>query len=197
MNRLILTIGLAILASTFSFAQYAKNNYYPLEVGNKWHFRIEVGGTTTNAVYSITKLETFDKIPLARLEVEIDKKIAYTEHLAQTDQGVFRYRNNAQEVSPPICLLKYPAKSGAKWDGAMDVGKEKWKYFGETKEEMIEVAAGKFKALRVTIRLEAEAKAEKKITYWFVRDIGIVKQTVEAADLNFASELTKFEPANK
>jgi hypothetical protein len=171
-------------------------NYYPLQVGNQWHFRVEVGANSATAVSTIAKTETIDGIMLSRLEATINGKIIATEHLRQTDKGVFRYRNNGQEITPPICLIKYPAKSGAKWDGDITVGTEKGKYSCEAKEENIEVAAGKFKAMRVAIKLDSQGKTVHT-TYWFVPEVGFVKQTVDAGDLNIVMELEKYERSKK
>jgi len=199
--RLLPIYGSAfLLAASFTLAQPDKKgnepNYYPLQVGNEWKYRVEVGGSSAQAVSRITKMESFEgKDPLARLEAKVNENIVATEHLSVTDQGIFRYRNNGQEITPPIKLLKYPARSGDKWEGDISVGKEKGKYFCETKEDSVEVAAGKFaKAMKVTVTLES--KMQKVITsYWFVKDIGFVKQTVEAGDLYINMELEKFEPA--
>jgi hypothetical protein len=172
-----------------------KGDYYPLQVGNQWTYRVEVAGNSAKAVSSITKMEAFEgKEPLARLEAKVNDNVVATEHLLATDKGVFRYRNNNQEINPPICLIKYPAKSGDKWEGDITVGKEKGKYLCETREEAVEVAAGKYKAMKVTVTLEAK---NQKVTtsYWFVKDIGFVKQVVEAGDLAINMDLEKFEPA--
>jgi hypothetical protein len=171
-------------------------NYYPIEVGNQWHFRVTVGDNSTTAISTIAKTETIDGVTLSRLEATINGKIIATEHLSQTAKGVFRYRNNGQEISPPICLLKYPAKSGTKWDGDITVGTEKGKYACEAKEENIEVAAGKFKAMRVAIKIDSQGKTVNT-TYWFVPEIGFVKQTVETGGLNIVMELEKYERAKK
>jgi hypothetical protein len=205
--RLLPIYGIAFLmAASLAAAKPAKKDdkgdkaaepgdYYPLQVGNKWEYRVEVAGNSAKAVSSITKMETLDgKEPLARLEAKVNDNVVATEHLRVTAEGVFRYRNNNQDISPPIRLLKYPAKSGDKWSGDITVGKEKGNYSCEAKEENVEVAAGKFKALKVTVTLES--KGQKVATsYWFVKDVGFVKQTVEAGDLNIKMELEKFELA--
>jgi hypothetical protein len=172
-------------------------SYYPLQVGNQWNYRVEVGGSSAQAVSRISKIETIDGVPLARLEATVNGTIVATEHLRATKEGVFRHRNNGQEISPPLCLIKYPVKAGESWEGDITVGKEKGKYACSTREENnVEVTAGKFKAIKVTITLDS--KMQKVTTsYWFVKDIGFVKQTVEAGDLNITMELEKFEAASK
>lgn len=204
--RIVGTAGILFLAAgTFTSAQDKKDkgdkkpvgvavNYYPLEVGNKWTFNVAVGGNTATAVSSITKIEMINGKPMARLEASVNGKVVANEHLHQTAEGIFRHRNNGQEIDPPICLLKYPVKAGAKWQGEIKVGTDDGKYFCESKEEAVEVPAGKFKAVRVSIRLESKGQTVNT-AYWFVKDVGFVKQTVDAAGLNIVMDLEKFERA--
>jgi hypothetical protein len=169
-----------------------QGNYYPLQVGNKWDYKVEAAGSSAQAVSRIVKVENIDGVSLARLEATVNGNVVANEHLRSDDKGVFRYRNNGQPIDPPICLLRYPAKSGDKWDGDITVGKEKGKYSCETREENVEVPAGKFKAMKVTVTLEA--KMQKVTTsYWFVKDVGFVKQTVEAGDLIINMDLEKYD----
>ncbi len=171
-----------------------RGNYYPLQVGNEWKYKVEAGGNSAQAVSTITKIEEIDGVSLARLEATVNGNVVANENLRSDDKGVFRYRNNGQEINPPILLLRYPAKSGDKWNDDITVGKEKGKYLCETREENVEVPFGKFKAMKVTVTLEA--KMQKVTTsYWFVKDVGFVKQTVEAGDLVINMDLESFKPA--
>ena len=203
--QLLAGVGvLILLASAPSFAQKDKKdplptttpNYYPLQVDNAWTFKVTVGANSVDAISRITKIEDIKGEKLARLEATINGNVAATEHLRQTSEGIFRHRNNGQDISPPICLLKYPVKANAKWDGDMVVGTEKGKYSCETKEEEVEVTAGKFKTIRVKIKLESQGKTIYT-TYWFAPDVGFVKQTVEAGELNVVMDLQKFELAKE
>jgi hypothetical protein len=172
-------------------------NYYPLQVGNQWTYKVSVGDNSAVTVSRVAKMETFNGGPeLARLEASISNNVVATEHLRQTDQGVFRYRNNGVEVMPPICLLKYPVaikpKEPMKWSNAVKAGAEKGTtYSAEAVEESVEVPLGKFQAIRVEIKQGKGADT----TYWFVKDIGFVKQTVKAGDLSILMELEKFDRA--
>jgi hypothetical protein len=202
--RLLPIFGIAFLmAASLAVAKPAKKgdkkdgaaeqaDYYPLQVGNKWEYRVEVAGNSAKAVSSITKMESFEgkEHPLARLEAKVNDNVVATEHLLATDKGVFRYRNNGQEINPPICLIKYPARSGDKWEGDITVGKEKGKYLCETREEIV----GKYTAMKVTVTLDAKNQ-KVSTSYWFVKDIGFVKQTVDAGDLNIKMDLESFELA--
>jgi hypothetical protein len=200
---------LFLLAAALADAQETKKDtkpgsaspdYYPMQVGNQWTYKIEVGGNSAIAIASIAKHETINDVKLARLDVTVNGKAVTSEHLQQNAKGIFRYRNGGNEISPPLCLLQYPVKSGAKWDGKITVGKETGNYFCEATEETIEHANEKVKTIKVAIRLESEESGAKKTvttTYWFRENFGFVKQTVEAGNLNIAMEMQKFEPAKK
>jgi hypothetical protein len=167
-------------------------NYYPIEVGNAWHYKVTANGKDAKITTRIAKIEDFNGEKLARLE---SPTVALTEHLSQTAKGVFRHRFNGAEVSPPFNLLPYPAKPGTKWQGEFTVEKDqgKHKYSGEIyQEENIDVPAGKYKALRVVIKIE-EKGMTIETAYWFVKDVGFVKQTVEAPGLSILLELEKME----
>jgi hypothetical protein len=167
-------------------------NYYPVEVDNVWHYKVTANGRDAKISTRIAKIEDFNGEKFARLE---SPTVALTEHLSQTDKGVFRHRFNGAEVTPPFKLLPYPAKPGTKWQGEFAVEKDqgKHKYSGEIQaEENIDVPAGKYKALRVVIKLE-ENGMMIETTYWFAKDVGFVKQTVEAPGLSILLELEKME----
>lgn len=211
--RLLPIYGSALLmAASFAAAQPDKKgnpvdqgNYYPLQVGNRWEYRVDVAGSSAKAISSIVKFEPVEGAYLARLEAKVNDIAVASEHLRSDDKGIFRVRNNTQEISPPICLLKYPVRSGDRWEGDITVGKEKGKYSCETREETIDVPAGriknvdvpagKFKAMKVTVTLDAKGQ-KVSTSYWFVKDVGFVKQTVEAGELNINMELEKFDLVN-
>jgi hypothetical protein len=86
-------------------------NYYPLEAGNTWTYRVEVNGKDVTATSRIAKIEKINDISMGRLEATVNDKIVATEHLQQNDKGVFRHRFNGLEVEPPLELLRYPAKA--------------------------------------------------------------------------------------
>jgi hypothetical protein len=167
-------------------------DYFPLQVGNRWVYKVDANGNVVTLISRIARIEMIDKQPLARLEAEVNGKVAATEHLQQTPMGVLRYRTNDFVPTPPFMLLKSPVKAGDKWAGSFKVGAVETKYASEAQEETVDVPAGKFKTIRVAIRLEENGKTVQ-MTYWFAQDVGFVKQTVEAEGLNILIQLEKFE----
>jgi hypothetical protein len=168
-----------------------KWNYYPLEVGNTWHFKATVNGAESKIVSTIAKQEKINDKVLARLDVT---KGATTEHLIQNDKGVFRHRYNGGEVNPPFQVLPYPPKVGTKWKGEHEIQNQKISFDAEIQaEENVEVAAGKYKALKVHITLVVMNQTLTS-TFWYANDVGFVKQTVtDGANIDVTLELEKFE----
>jgi len=167
-------------------------NYYPLQAGNQWTYQLTVNGNAQTMVSKIAKIETIDKLMLARLEAEVGGNVGQTEHLQQTDKGIFRHRSNGLEVTPPLMLMKYPFKDGEKWGGEFMALGQKAKYTCEAGEETVEVPAGKFKTARIVVTVEQNG-LNIGTTYWFAENVGFVKQTVDLNGINILAELQRFE----
>jgi hypothetical protein len=167
-------------------------NYYPLEAGNEWQYRLTANQKTISTTARIAKVETIDGVALARLETNVGGKTAASEHLQQTDKGVFRHRFNGVQSIPPFLLLKYPAKSGIRWSGEFKNGVEMAKYTCHMDEETVEVPAGEFKAIKVVADVDT-GQLQLRTTYWFAQDVGIVKQTADAGNLEILMELEKYD----
>jgi hypothetical protein len=172
-------------------------DYYPLQVGNQWNYKLIVNDKKeVTMITRIAKMETIKDQPYFRLEAEVNGRIAATEHLRHSDKGLIRLRTNDFEADPPILLIKKGAKPGDKWGGTITVAGKKSKYESVAAEDMVKVPAGRFKTLRVAIRLEEGANVVNT-TYWFAPGVGFVKQTVEAPGLNINIELEKYKVAVK
>lgn len=201
--QLLLNLCVIAFLTTFVFAGEPKTdktkkvipkeqnpNYYPVEVGNTWTYKVTANGNEATITTTIAKHEIIDGVKLSRLECE---GIAVTEHLIQTDKGVFRHRLNGGEIDPPFNLLPYPAKVGSKWKGNFIAMNEKGDFKGEIlAEETIDVPAGKFKTVRIRIVLNQNDK-NISTEYWFAKDVGFVKQRmVIGEDLTIVLELEKY-----
>jgi hypothetical protein len=197
----VASLGLALLACSATLLPAGEKkpddkkkapNYYPVAEGAAWHFHVTVNGNEAKATNRIAKIEKIDGVDLGRLEAVVSDKVVATEHVSQNDKGVFRHRYNGQVIDPPLPLIRYPVKAGDKWDGELKVGKDAARYDCVATEEEVSVPAGKFKAVKVVINVTENGNT-LATTYWFVNDIGFVRQTVEAGNLNILMELEKRE----
>jgi hypothetical protein len=170
-------------------------NYYPLKVGTKWHYQLDAGnGQKVQLISEIGGIETINGKTLNRLEVSANgRKLPTTEHLQSDENGVYRVRMNNMEVTPPICLIKYPLKEGQTWGGETTAAGQKMKVdCSEGPPEEVQVPAGKYQAIPCTITVK-QGTANLKNVFWFAEDVGIVKQRSEIGPQTVTLELTKYE----
>lgn len=195
-------LGGYLLAVALSFTTAAERaaigqdktpDYFPLKAGTKWFYELDQGGKKIKINSQIAKVEMVDGKPVALFETTINGEVAATEHLAATEKGVFRHRVNGIELSPPVCILKYPLKKDDTWETESTIANEQLKIKGKVIDnEEITVAAGKYKAFRVDVETSA-AGMRATTTFWFAPDVGVVKQTTENAGKTVTAELEKFE----
>lgn len=197
---ILLIFGLALSCQPLATAQEKKQeskSFYPLKAGNKWTYQIDsdaVAKGSAKLVNEIAKMEKIDGVSLARLETTAKERVAATEHLSVNEKGIFRHRYNGGEITPPICLLKFPIKKDSTWKTESMAGKEKLSVSCKSDEEEIEVPAGKFKTMKVVMDAEvAGAGILVSTTYWFAQGVGIVKQHVNINSMQFTLLLEKFE----
>jgi hypothetical protein len=172
-------------------------NYYPLKVGSTWHHQLDAGnGQKIQLVSQIAGTDTIAGRELARLEVSANgQKLPATDHLERTDGGVFRVRMGPLELAPPICLIKYPLKSGQTWGGEMKVsGKSVTVEGREGEAEDVQVPAGKYRAIPCTV-VVSDGDAKSTNIFWFADGVGIVKQWSDLGNQSVTTELTRYEPA--
>ena len=111
--------------------------------------------------------------------------------------SVYRLRSDDKLIDPPVLVLKQPAKLGDAW--TIDSNTEsKTTLKGTFKygEEQITLAGEKNPVQAVTVRcddLEANGARYAFATY-YVKDKGMVKQTIEAGGLKIDIELVRYEP---
>jgi hypothetical protein len=191
----VLAISFTSSAERAAIGQDKAPDYFPLKVGTKWSYELTQGAKKTKVSSQIAKVETVDGKSLSLLETTINGEVAATEQLATTEAGVFRHRVNGIELTPPVCILKYPLKKDATWETEATIANEQLKIKGKVIDnEEVTVAAGKYKAFRVEVETSAAGMRATTI-FWFAPDVGVVKQTTENAGMTFTAELEKFEAA--
>jgi hypothetical protein len=196
------TAFVIVLASApFSGAQAPEGkqklpNYYPLSPGNKWTYHVDAGnGKKVEVSNQIAKTETIDGKPMARLETLVNGNVVATEHLTSSTEGIFRCRFNGVEVSPPVCILKYPIKEEAMWETDAKIGGQQVKIKSTSgKFEDVTTPAGKYKTAPVVTETDVNGTTIKA-KLWFAPDVGIVKQDTEIGENKVNLELLKFDAA--
>ena len=189
----------ALPAPAARIAQKAKTNdktpdYYPLKAGNKWHYQIDGGGgQKATVVYQVVKIKNVNGNPIAVVEQLINGEVRASEHIGVEAGGVFKYQYKGIDISPPVCLLKYPIKEGSTWETEPKIGSQQLTVSGRQSGIVeVKVPAGTYQA--VSVKLETTVKESKVITtYWFAPDVGIIKESMGIPGGSINMELVKFE----
>lgn len=170
----------------------ARPNYYPLKAGTKWHYRLDINGQSIDVVNQVSKVEKVDGEDRATVDSVIMGMTRGSETLSTSDKGVFRYSMNNQTLKTPICILRYPVKDGDSWEGETEINGQTLKLKGKTGKAEVTVPAGKYQA--TTSHIETELMGQKfTTTYYFVPDVGIVKQEMSLGERKFFIELQRVE----
>jgi hypothetical protein len=158
-------------------AAQTDTTYYPLKAGTKWHYRLE-SNSSVKLTIQVADVETLDgETIVARLEEVVDTVVINREDVSSTAVGIFLHHNNGMDISPPLCLLTFPARAGESWHGDIKFNE----YQGTAAcriagTEEVEVPAGKFQAIVVHRDNQLKMRPTYRYVDWFVPGIGPVKR---------------------
>lgn len=191
-----LCVMFALSAITRGDEPDAVPNYFPAQVGNQWHYQLEVPGRPKGMVITkVAKLEKIDDQPLIRMETIVQDKVVASEHLAVDGKGLFRHRFQGLEALPPVCIIKFPVTKGSTWETDTKIGPESVTGTTTLDLEEITVPAGKFKTVMVTMNMSSGGQ-KIETTAWYAEKVGMVQQILKiggGSPITF--KLEKFEEA--
>ena len=177
--------------------------YYPMQDGSSWNYKAGDSKFTLKAV----KHEKVGTTMCARIETVQEGKVVGSEDVFVKDDGVYRLASDDKVIDPPVMILKLtgpksePPKNDA-WNveshADTSTGKETLKgTFAESDGVEVTVPAGKYTTVMVACDdLDANGAKYSFKTY-YAKDVGMVKQEIEAGGLKVAIELDKYEAAPK
>ena len=166
--------------------------YFPLNNGDEWVYRIDTlrsrvvatgvavkGGVTTG------ELVTYDGD-------EGSEREATRQTLRIDNDGVHCTHMNGKALTPPYTVLSFDPKRENKWqaEGELD-GKDylsRWEIVGK---EDVEVPAGKFTAVRVTMSFTV-GKLPIAAQLWYAEGVGQVKMTNTGIKGEIVQELRSY-----
>src|SRR3954470_12343543 len=94
---LALLAGLAGLSSAQDTLP-ASTPYYPLDVGNAWHFK----AGENRYQFRVTKIEKVGNTPAARIDLLVNGKSIAHEHITATKDALLRVTVEGKEAKPPV-----------------------------------------------------------------------------------------------
>jgi hypothetical protein len=166
--------------------------YFPLKVGDSWDYRMG----DTKFTLKVAKFEEVDKQNCARVEMTVGGKLHSYDLIAVKPDGVYRYVTDGNKADPPVCFLKLPPKKDETWkveSSVAGMGKLTGTFkSGEVDE--LKVGDKKYEKLITVSGDDLVAGGQKiSVTYYFAKDVGMVKQTLSVNGQQAVIELEKFE----
>jgi hypothetical protein len=162
----------------------AESAYFPLKDGTRWVYKAENRTITVR----VSKHEPVGSVSCARLEASSTDEV-HNEHLAVQPDGIYKYRADGKDIEPPLCLLKLPPKAGTSWKVASQIdGLPVTGTFTLT-EEQISALGRTLQAVVVASKDFEIAGRKMPLTYWFVRDLGPVRQRIVLGGTELILEL--------
>jgi hypothetical protein len=190
----LLAVPLALVVGPARAAdeKLAESPYYPLKVGNAWTYKIG----DTKFVLKVAKFEEKNKQLCARIEMSVNDKVQAVEHVAVKDDGVYRYAFENKEADPPVKFLKLPPKKDETWDVKSTIGAEKLSgTFKIGEMDKLTVSGKDYPNVITSSSENLDANGQKiTFTYYFAKDVGMIKQTIKISGQEVVIDLEKFEP---
>lgn len=180
--------------------------FYPLKVGNQWTYH---SGKET-VVITVVKEVTLDNAPDDKIGKD-KRAVGYTlkigsadrevaEQVAILEGGIYRFSAAGKGIKPPLRFFKLPLNlvKGEAWqvDCKTDDGKTiRGSFVGgtETLRLTLNGKAVELPTVTITSKDFRVDDHEMSITYWFARDIGLVKQRVRTGSNEVTMELQSFK----
>jgi len=180
--------------------------FYPLRVGNAWHYKVAVGEAPVQKVvitveqaepydYKFTqdnKKEVTEPIVRYRLKVVSGAK-ELLEHVAVLKDGAYRFTTAGKEITPPLRFLKLPLTKGETWKVNSTSENVQMSGTFTCDDDSVRVPAGQFQAKRVSAQDFQLGTEKMALTFWFALDVGIVKQHVRVGNSDVMLELEEFK----
>jgi len=195
--------------------------YFPLVVGSEWQYDVTVQSATSRRqkkVCRVTDTQSVNGVICFALEHTTNGERTLTEYLEIGDSELLVRKREKPDgsifLSQHEVRLKFPLVTGGTWECEGEfpgVGNLTMKYV-VAGEEVVEVPAGKFKAIKVATtgyktgelllkewegpNFKVEIKPVLERTMWLTKDVGLVQETLKVmavdGDILITSTLTGY-----
>jgi len=184
------------------------DSYFPLGKGHKWTYKTDYD-EDTDIVHEVTAVEKVGEVECLVLEsrsvnAKEDRiRILRKEWLTDTEEGIRIHQilrgRGYMTVEKPFFKLKSELKKDDEWEGLADASVNPAKhYYRVAGEEELEVPAGKFKAVKVAVKIESGERHVAEGFEWYARKVGLVKSEMTirfgGEGTTIVSELKEFKP---
>lgn len=171
-------------------------DYFPLRVGNTWKYRHNEGLEFSFKVVSAEKEADGNTVFLIEKSTSVKVLSWYTNSggwIVLRKDAYPEHEGLQVTFKPPKQVLKNPLNPGASWSWkgksvTQTDASESNKVVGS---EIVQVPAGKFRAMKVLSTI-TDAGAAKTVTTWWVSGVGLVKSWTEAGAIKYGFELVEY-----
>jgi hypothetical protein len=200
--RELLALTFAFVLLTTSIAAQktkatAAPDYFPLRVGDSWKYRSTVSDAeaTVTVVSAEKQADGTMRYLLEKVAgVKIDNWYSRTNGWVLMHREAYpEHEGLEMKYQPAKQYLKIPLVAGATWNwkGKSTTQNEMSESYQVIGPEMVEVPAGKFRAMKIVGKV-SEASAMLTKTYWYVDGVGLIKYTTEAGPTKYGFELIDY-----
>lgn len=180
---LLMLVGVLPLRAADELKPKEQSPYFPLEKGKSWTYK---SGEKTITLKVADFEKSGDDI-CARLEWRRDKDLISTELVGLRKDGIYRFQQGGADIRTPLRFLKFsgddPARpdKGADWElKDVKIGSDEIKGSFRMGDEKIKLGAKEYNAITVeSFGMTVGDKNPLVVKYWFVKDKGLVKSTVQ------------------
>jgi hypothetical protein len=166
-------------------------DYFPLQKGNEWTYAFPNGQTVTTRVIGTA---TIKGVECAGLETERGPQKS-REWVAVTPEGLKSFKMEgpagSTEFPQPLLRAKFPLTKGDSWKITLQEGPalNTYQYFCEG-PETITVAGTPVETVKISTTAQTP-QGPAKMSLWYGKGIGIVRQVYSLGPQSMTAELTK------
>ena len=212
----LLTILWSLVLVVPAFAQPATKweDFYPLKVKSRWTYRaIDVKTAQPNTDQKrLVVIEIEREEPYVRSTVDKDNKTTdekfpgfilkstsggktTRDHVVLMKDGLQKVNVAGTSMTPPLLFFKFGLKPGMTWDVSSTSGNTKINGTFTLGADLVSVPQGKHNAFKVSYTNNKPAEERVENEWWFVHNVGMVKQRIKSKEHEIVLELEKYEPA--
>src|SRR5438105_11128762 len=106
MRCFVFLAAIVIASPVFADDPPPGEKLFPLTIGNVWTYR--VSGQDDRFVVRAVRQEMVGDQTCVLLEASIKDRVVGTEHVAFLKNGLHRFREDKEDISPSLCVLRTP-----------------------------------------------------------------------------------------